>query len=194
MTKTLLSPEEIEILRDAIAENKDSDVIRSILDKLDDSIPVNIEGLPPIPCVQWHTEGNKVGVETPYHADFVKKLKSVIPAASFKDKVWYVSRKHLDPLIAVVQEYFSGEAKRVRIAITMEGYQPFTVDGKTMTRFKRGGWAWDTRNMDSVVIISESLSAGGSAKYPKLVGSCVIEMDVVNESLVSGGSYEVTIL
>ena len=123
------------------------------------------------------TKSGRVGIETPYNARFVAKLKKIAGNAKWVAPTWFFDEIGLAQVTELADKYFSENHVKYHVTWDIDdSYEGPQVDGMDLINFERDSHknAWNFPM--PVVYLNQRLKSGGSRANPTLSGTLTVEV------------------
>lgn len=138
-----------------------------------------------IKFVESRAEG-RMGIATPYNAQFVAELKEICPGAKYenvKEPTWYFDEEAKEDVIALADKFFAS-ARKMRVTWELSRDAAVTVDGVDLVTVNRD-YAKVRGSDFRAKVIESVLKAGGSRNNPHVSGRLVLELAIRPDALFS---------
>ncbi|MEE9612422.1 MAG: hypothetical protein V3W19_14305 [Desulfatiglandales bacterium] len=145
--------------------------------------------------VKIHTmKSGNLGIETPFNAAFKDELQALIPSANWLSPLWIISPLGEDQANELLAKYYPPQniLEKVRIEWDLDRESP-EIDGIGLANVSRDWWRWRKDCAIDFKVIEQSLTSGGSAKYPGLYGKLTVEVMIRPGAEISPRAVVVTI-
>lgn len=129
----------------------------------------------------------RLGVTTPYNADFVKRLKQQVPSAKWNGNAWFFDEISKSDVEELVNEFYPSDDALQKVIITWSHLHRDNpqIDGVSLANVNRDYWNWRNNCPIQFKVISVDIESGGSRKSPGLYGSLTIEARIRPNASIS---------